>query len=113
VLLTGTISNTGTASTQNAFSAGVFLSRNAHVTTTDAVVDSFTVGAINPGNSIAVSRTVRLSPTLLPGSFFLGLIANTPESIVETTLADNSASAPVRVVAGPDLVVQSALFSPS
>lgn len=113
ILVTGTISNSGTVGTLNPFTAGIFLSRNQSVSTTDTVIDSFQVTAINAGAATIVQRTVRVPPTLLPGTFFVGLIANTPATIIESRTDDNSGSAPITVVAGPDLSVQSVTFNPN
>lgn len=113
VFLTARIQNVGTGSTQNGFTSQVFLSRDATITTTDTLLDTFSVPAVNGGAETFVSRTVPLPPSLLPGSFFIGLIANSPTTISESSIADNSAAQPLSIVQGPDLVVQSVTFAPA
>ncbi|MBI4862531.1 MAG: proprotein convertase P-domain-containing protein, partial [Candidatus Riflebacteria bacterium] len=113
VQVRGIVENRGSQSTGSSFGNQIFLSTRPGVTASDTLLGSFTVQPLQPQTSYSFSQAVQLPSNVLPGSYWIGVIANSPATIVETTRADNMASAPISLTGGPDLVVQAMSFTPT
>ena len=105
--MTSTTRNRGRAET-GAFRVGLYLSPNETITTDDELLGSCLVLSLGSGSVTSCDRTVTIPPSLTPGMYFVGVIADDQDDLDEANEANNARSATHAMVAEidePDLAV--------
>jgi len=89
IIITNRVKNQGTVSTGSGFSVRLYLSADNVITTADTFLGSRTSPALSPGAIDQKNTTVAI-PSVVPGTYFLGAIADDPNVIAETNETNNS-----------------------
>ena len=101
-----TATNSGTAGITTAFTVRLYLSTDATITTSDTVVATRQVSTLTAGAGNTAQTTATVPTTLAPGSYFLGAIADTTNTIAEANETNNTLTGnPLTVARDVDLVV--------
>jgi len=94
------VNNIGTGGAA-ASNAGVYLSSDSTITTSDTPIGSFSAGALTAGQSATASLSVALPSNLAPGTYYMGAVADSGNAIAESNEANNASNA-VPVILGND-----------
>jgi subtilase family serine protease len=85
------IQNSGTtATTADSFLCGIYLSRDAVITTGDIRIHSRTLFSLGRGEIYSVTPTVDIPRDTAPGSYYIGVIADFDNSQPETNETNNA-----------------------
>jgi hypothetical protein len=82
-----------------ASTTGVFLSTDAHITRTDILLATTTTPTLIPGASDSESTSIAFPSKLVPGTYYLGALADYNNRLAESN-GHNNASSLVRVILG-------------
>jgi subtilase family serine protease/subtilisin family serine protease len=104
------VTNQGTANS-GGFNVGVYLSLDAAITTGDTLVGSGSVSSLAVGGQQTLTVSGTIPSSLTPGTYFLGAIVDSGNSVSESNENNNSVAGNQTSVASamPDLVATSVL----
>ena len=104
IFVTNTVRNIGGGAAGTS-AVGFYLSLDPAITTSDVRVGSRAVSSLAPSARHTESTELNLSPTLTPGAYYLGAIADDVNAVHESNEANNvRVGNPITIVRGPDLV---------
>ncbi len=85
--------------TADVFSYEIRLSNNASVTAADPLIGGpfSSVNPIAPGATVTFLRTVTIPVATVPGNYFIGVRVDSAGVVAESSEANNTASAPIKV----------------
>jgi len=103
--VTGQIINTGTGAAGK-MTLGIYLSADSVITTNDLLLRSWVLSGLAADARNTSTFEVSLPPALPLGAYYLGLIVDELDEVIETREDNNViASRPIEVVPGPDLLL--------
>ncbi|HEY9173699.1 MAG TPA: CARDB domain-containing protein, partial [Verrucomicrobiae bacterium] len=107
ISLTNSVQNVGTGNPGSTI-VGLYLSTDAVITTNDLRLTTRSVSGPDPGLINTAATTVNIPLSITPGTYYLGAIADYPNTVSEVSEANNAlAGAPIEIGIGPDLTVTS------
>jgi subtilase family serine protease len=112
ISVVNTVRNQGSASS-GGFTIGVYLSSDTAITTADTYLGQRSVSSLAPGASTSATSSVTVPVSTTPGTYYIGVIADTSGSVVEANEANNAGydATPCSIsgsaIARPDLVISS------
>ncbi len=83
-----------------ASTAGLYLSTDGTITTTDTLIATIAIPSLAAGASVSGSVTVPFPSNLAPGTYHLGVIADYNGQIAESNESNNSAAASTTIILG-------------
>lgn len=111
--LSYSVTNQSTASANN-FYVGLYLSLDANITTSDTLIAGEWITSLAGGSTKTASRTMILSTSISPGTYYLGAIADRDNRIRETNETNNARVGNIiTVTSGADIVMNSVGATPS
>jgi subtilase family serine protease len=103
--VTNTVSAAADAGNVTSFSVGFYLSTDATITTSDIKIGSRTVYNLSSGASSTEGSVVTIPATVLPGTYYIGAIADFYDNILESDETNNALVGNQITVVGPDLTM--------
>lgn len=101
-----TENNQGTQATTASNIVGIYLSTDATITTADTLIGTTTLNSLAAGASSTVNTTVNIPSTLVPGTYYIGAIADYSNAQPETDETNNALTGATKsVIANVDLVM--------
>ncbi|MBZ0219539.1 MAG: chitobiase/beta-hexosaminidase C-terminal domain-containing protein [Candidatus Methylomirabilis sp.] len=88
-----------------------YLSTDATITTSDLYIGNRAVDALGGGASSGAITSFNIPATVVPGSYYIGAVADATNTNPETDENNNTAATPITITSGIDLIV-SALGGP-
>jgi hypothetical protein len=105
ITLPNTVQNLG-SDNAGPFNVGLYLSTDAVIETNDVLLTTRGVSSLGAGQSNrSTCTTVTVPPTVVPGTYYLGAIADYDGAIPEANEANNALRGNSIAIAGPDLIV--------
>jgi hypothetical protein len=87
------------------FSVGIYLSADETITTSDLYIGYRWVSTLASGTTSTLDTTVLIPNTLVPGTYYIGAIADYGNVVVEPDETNNALAGNQIVVTGPDLTM--------
>lgn len=107
ISISSTVRNQGTG-TVSSSTVGLYLSTDATITTSDTRVGTASISSLAPGASSSATKTVSLSASMAPGTYYVGAIADYTNARPESNETNNARTGNAIVVTpGADLVMTS------
>ncbi len=111
---------TGSGSVGSAFNSGVYLSNDAHISSSDMLLETIhESSALSAGDQFGArsfSNQVIIPSTVSPGTYWLGVIVDDGNAVAETDESNNAASHQITIAGSsskPNLKVSGCSVSPS
>lgn len=113
--VTDSVRNTG-QSAAGSFVVGIYLSADTTITTTDTLIGLRAVPSLAVGAQSQATGAITIPPSVVPGSWYVGTVADTQGELAEADEFDNHAVSPIPIEITapplPDLSVSQLSFSP-
>jgi len=101
------VTNQGESSA-NKFYVGIYFSTDANITSSDNLIAGEWITSLAGGATLTKNRTITLSTSIYPGTFYLGAIADRDYRVQETNEGNNALTGNIMTVtSGVDLVMNS------
>lgn len=109
--LTNKVQTTGAVT--KSFAVRLYLSTDASIAASDTVIGSRTVSSLVASGSSTATTTVTVPVGLTPGTYYVGAIADSANTIVESNESNNSILGTQLTVIGTDLTMASLSGAPA
>ncbi|MBI3620738.1 MAG: SBBP repeat-containing protein [Nitrospirae bacterium] len=112
--VTATIANQGGAPPPGLVTVGLYLSTDNLITTADRLLTAVAMTPLMPGDSKSSTATVTIPSNVPAGVYYLGVIADPANGVIETDDTNNAlAGSQITVTAGASDLVMTALSGPA
>jgi serralysin len=98
IALQSTVANQGTGVAAISFNVGIYLSTDATITTADRRLSSTSVSSMLAGTTRAISTSAVVSTAVIPGTYYIGAIADYSLRAPENNETNNSRAGNVIVI---------------
>ena len=105
ITVSNTVSAAATGGDAGIFSVGIYLSADNVITTADTRIGSRTVFSLAAGASSASDTSVTIPTSIAPGGYYVGVIADYANAVVETDETNNALAGNQIAIVGPDLTM--------
>jgi subtilase family serine protease len=112
ITVSNTVSAAPTGGGASAFSVGIYLSTDNVITTSDILIGGRGIDGLASGASSPADTTVTIPTSVAPGTYYIGAIADSYNSVAESNEANNALAGNQITITGPDLVM-AAVSGPS
>lgn len=109
ITVMSSIKNQGLGAATTTSTARIYISSDSIITTSDTLLCTAAVGTLAAGASQIVSCTGTIPMNIYGGNVYVGVLADSTNTVAETNEANNGGSKAFNLIALPDLVTLSAV----